>query len=60
MTIGKMIEILKTKNPMVSIYNDSDVDYEWWVVEYGLYEFSSEAKELNLVDALWEAIKEVL
>lgn len=60
--IGRMIEILKSKNTFVTIYSDEsdEGDFGWWVVEVGeTPDFSIDFKSKELVDALWDAIKEM-
>jgi len=62
-TIGKLIEIIRCKCSLVSIYNDESEnrDYGWWVVECGeTPEYSKEYKNIELSSALLEAVKEVL
>jgi len=63
LTIGKMIEILRNKHTLVSIYSDEsdNGDYGWWCVDCGeILGDLNEYKSKELVDALWEAVKEAL
>jgi len=56
--IGKMIEILDSKKAL-TISKDSDNNSEWWVVDIAIFNKKSFCN-YELVDALWEATKEVL
>ena len=63
-TIGKMIEILKQNCQVIEIYNDYDINcdnpVEWWVVEHSFNDTIIEKQNVNLCDALFESVKEVL
>jgi hypothetical protein len=61
-TIGKMIEILE---PNISIYpvlteEEGKTRVIWWEVRYYVKNDLKEFRKVELYDALWEAVKEVL
>ena len=64
LNIGKLIEILRNNVVIMEIKNDygneNDIPYEWWIVEYNYRGNKIKHISKKLIDALWEAVKNMI